>query len=201
MHHDTRTPTPASPLDAVGSERTNDGVIEFEDGAVLDVSSGHGLVHLTARHDDGHGIAVTFTAREAREHADALENGTGDALWTMDPARARDTAQTLREAARRASDDNPEADSRDDVVHESHARVALDGGHADVDVFTDRIEVTVRLGDRTVLGIALSHVEAANLGRAISSPTGATTGDLFHLADTLGVNAGDILRLRETAHA
>ena len=91
--------------------------------------------------------------------------------------------------------------SPDDVIQENSTRVALDGGHADVDVFTDRVEVTVRLGDRTVLGLALSHVEAANLGRAISSPDGATTGDLLHLADTLGVNAGDIMRLHGTTEA
>lgn len=91
----------------------------------------------------------------------------------------------------------PEADSPEDVdaPQESSARVALDGGHADVDVFTDRIEVTIRLGGRSVLGIALSHMEAANLGRALTSPNGATTGDLFHLADTLDIDAGDILRL------
>ena len=95
----------------------------------------------------------------------------------------------------------PEADSIEDVdvVHEHSNRIALDGGHADVDVFTDRIEVTIRLGGRSVLGIALSHMEAANLGRAIASPDGATTGDLFHLADTLGVNAGEIMRLRDRA--
>ena len=95
----------------------------------------------------------------------------------------------------------PEADSPEDVdaPHESSTRVALDGGHADVDVFSDRVEVTIRLGGRSVLGIALSHMEAANLGRAISSPAGATTGDLFHVADTLGVNAGDIMRLQNRA--
>ena len=95
----------------------------------------------------------------------------------------------------------PEADSPEDVdaPHESSTRVALDGGHADVDVFTDRVEVTIRLGGRSVLGIALSHMEAANLGRAIASPDGATTGDLFHLADELGVDAGDIMRLRDRA--
>ena len=72
----------------------------------------------------------------------------------------------------------PEANSPEDVdaPQESSTRVALDGGHADVDVFTDRIEVTIRLGGRSVLGIALSHMEAANLGRAIASPDGATTG-------------------------
>lgn len=106
-------------------------------------------------------------------------------------------AQQMKSAAK--IDGTTLADSPEDVdvVHESHARVALDGGHADVDVFSDRIEVTIRLGGRSVYGIALSHVEAANLGRAIASPDGATTGDLFHLADTLGVDAGDIMRLRK----
>lgn len=103
----------------------------------------------------------------------------------------------------RWEDDNtiPWADSPEDVDehHESSSRVPLDGGHADVDVFTDRVEVTIRLGDRTVLGIALSHMEAANLGRAIASPDGATTGDLFNLADELGVDAADIMRLRDRA--
>lgn len=106
-------------------------------------------------------------------------------------------AQQMKTAAK--VETSPLADSPEDVdvIHEHHSRVALDGGHADVDVFSDRIEVTVRLGDRTVLGLALSHMEAANLGRAIASPDGATTGDLWHLADTLGVDAGDILRLQK----
>lgn len=106
-------------------------------------------------------------------------------------------AQQMKTAAK--FETTPLADSPEDVdvIHEDHSRVALDGGHADVDVFSDRIEVTVRLGDRTVLGLALSHMEAANLGRAIASPDGATTGDLWHLADALGVDAGDILRLQK----
>ena len=62
----------------------------------------------------------------------------------------------------------------------------------------DRVEVTIRLV-ATVLGIALSHMEAANLGRAIASPAGATTGDLFHLADELGIDASDIMRLQNPA--
>ncbi|MEO2096346.1 MAG: hypothetical protein ABGX90_04290 [Brachybacterium sp.] len=114
-------------------------------------------------------------------------------------AKAAKYAQQMKSAAK--IDATPLADSPEDAdAHqESSTRVALDGGHADVDVFSDRIEVTIRLGGRSVLGIALSHMEAANLGRAIASPAGATTGDLFHLADTLGVNAGDIMRLRDRA--
>ena len=92
--------------------------------------------------------------------------------------------------------DVPEADGPDDVITRT---IPLDGGTAIVEHVEDRVEVTIRLGGRSVLGIALSHMEAANLGRAIASPGGATTGDLFHVADTLGVNAGDIMRLRDRA--
>ena len=108
-------------------------------------------------------------------------------------------AQQMKSAAK--IDATPLADSPEDVdAHqENSTRVALDGGHADVDLFSDRVEVTIRLGGRSVLGIALSHMEATNLGCAISSPDGATTWDLFHVADTLGVNAGDIMRLQDLA--
>ena len=110
-------------------------------------------------------------------------------------------AKYARQISSSALDSTPLADSPGDVdaPQESSTRVALDGGHADVDVLSDRVEVTIRLGGRSVLGIALSHMEAANLGRAIASPDGATTGDLFHVADTLGVNAGDIMRLQNRA--
>lgn len=93
----------------------------------------------------------------------------------------------------------PEADSIEDVdvVHEHSNRIALDGGHADVDVFTDRIEVTIRLGHRTVFGIQLSHMEASALGRAIASPCGATWQDLLHVADELGVEAHELMKVRE----
>ena len=94
------------------------------------------------------------------------------------------------------ADDVPEADGPDDVITRT---IPLDGGHAIIEHVADRVEVTIRLGDRTVVGLALSHMEAANLGRALASPEGATTGDLFHVADTLGVNAGEIMRLRDRA--
>src|SRR5699024_7185865 len=90
----------------------------------------------------------------------------------------------------------PEADSPEDVITRT---IPLDGGTAIVEHVEDRVEVTIRLGGRYVLGIALSHMEAANLGRAIASPDGATTGDLFHVADPLGVDAGDIVRLQNRA--
>ena len=92
----------------------------------------------------------------------------------------------------------PIADSPEDVLTRT---IPLDGGTAIVEHVEDRVEVTIRLGERIVCGIALTALEAAAIGRALHSPDGATTGDLLHVADTLGVDAGDILRLRETAHA
>ena len=92
----------------------------------------------------------------------------------------------------------PIADSPEDVTTRT---IPLDGGTAIVEHVEDRVELTIRLGERIVCGLALTALEAAAIGRALHSPDGATTGDLFHLADALGVNAGDILRLREAAHA
>ena len=108
-------------------------------------------------------------------------------------------AQQMKSAAK--IDATPLADSPEDVdaPHESSTRVALDGGHADVDVFTDRIEVTIRLGGRSVLGIALSHMEAANLGLAIARPGGPTTGDLFALADAMHADPSALVKHWGTA--
>ena len=90
------------------------------------------------------------------------------------------------------------ADSPEDVTTRT---IPLDGGTAIVEHVEDRAELTIRLHDRIVCGVAFTYHEAAAIGRALHSPDGATTGDLFHVADTLGVDAGDIMRLRETAHA
>lgn len=105
-------------------------------------------------------------------------------------------AQQLNASPVTAPDSAPWADSPEDVITRT---VPLDGGTAVVEHAEDRVELTIRLGDRTVIGLALSHMEAANLGRAIASPDGATTGDLFHVADTLGVDASDIMRLQNRA--
>ncbi len=86
----------------------------------------------------------------------------------MTPAKAAKYARQMKSAAK--IDATPLADSPEDVDErqESSTRVALDGGHADVDVFADRVEVTIRLGDRTVLGIALSPAEAEQIGTALA---------------------------------
>lgn len=169
--------------------------IRFEDGSHFTITvEDPNYVEVRGRHG-GEDFDISLRADAAEDEADLLLDGNApDVMWTLPPGRARRLGNALTGAAVAARHAIPE-----DVAHENHARIALDGGHADVDVFEDRIEVTVRLGDRTVLGLALSHMEAANLGRAIASPDGATTGDLFHLADTLGVDASDIMRLRDRA--
>lgn len=150
---------------------------------------------------------ISLTPAKYAAHLETAENlrraeARVAELHAAPDANARellDAEQAVIDARLKHDNSIPWADSPEDVTHESSDRIALDGGHADVDVFSDRVEVTIRLGDRSVLGIALSHMEAANLGRAIASPHGATTGDLFHVADELGVDASTILRLRETA--
>ena len=92
----------------------------------------------------------------------------------------------------------PIADSPEDVLTRT---IPLDGGTAIVEHVENRVELTIRLGERIVCGLALTALEAAAIGRALHSPDGATTGDLLHLADTLGVNAGDIMRLSGTTEA
>lgn len=65
------------------------------------------------------------------------------------------------------ADDAMTEDSPEDVTSENHSRIALDGGHADVDTFVDHVELTIRLGDRIVFGFQLSHREAEKIGMAL----------------------------------
>ena len=75
----------------------------------------------------------------------------------------------------------PIADSPEDVTTRT---IPLDGGTAIVEHVKDRVELTIRLHDRIICGLALSPLEAAAIGRALHSPDGATTGDLLHLHGT-----------------
>lgn len=88
----------------------------------------------------------------------------------------------------------PWADSSDDITTRT---IPLDGGTAIVEHTMDHVEVTIRLGSRTVFGIQLSHLEASALGMAIARPDGVAVPDLFNMADALGVEASDLLRMRE----
>ena len=85
----------------------------------------------------------------------------------------------------------PIADSPEDVTTRT---IPLDGGTAIVEHVEDRVELTIRLGERIICGLALSPLEAASIGRALHSPDGATVQDLFHVADTLGVPASELMR-------
>lgn len=48
-------------------------------------------------------------------------------------------------------------------------RIALDGGHADLEVIDQHVEVTVTLGGRATIGLALSPAEAARIGSALTA--------------------------------
>lgn len=90
----------------------------------------------------------------------------------------------------------PIADSPEDVTTRT---IPLDGGTAIVEHVEDRVELTIRLGERIVCGLALSPLEAAAIGRALHSPDGATTGDLFHLADAMHADASALAKHWGTA--
>lgn len=75
-------------------------------------------------------------------------------------------------------------------------RIPLDHGHVDVDYLAEHVEVTVRINDRTVFGIALSPVEAEQIGMALARPDGVTVTDVFHVADALNVDAADLIASR-----
>lgn len=78
-------------------------------------------------------------------------------------------------------EDVPVADSPEDITTRA---IPLDGGTAIVEHVEGRVELTIRLGERIICGLALTALEAAAIGRALHSPDGATTGDLFHLHGT-----------------
>lgn len=46
-------------------------------------------------------------------------------------------------------------------------RIALDGGHADIEVPGEHVELTVTLGGRATIGLALSPAEADQIGQAL----------------------------------
>lgn len=69
----------------------------------------------------------------------------------------------------RISDPTP-ADARIlNATCPSSERIAMDGGHADVESVETAVELTVTLAERAVLGIALSPTEARRIGEALVS--------------------------------
>lgn len=58
-------------------------------------------------------------------------------------------------------------------------RIALDDGHADVDTPGEHVELTVTLGNRACLGIALSPREAQQVGQALTTAAHRTAPNPF----------------------
>lgn len=57
-----------------------------------------------------------------------------------------------------------------DAEHgEQPERIALDGGRADIENPGDHVELTVTLGERVAVGLALSTTEAARIGAALTA--------------------------------
>lgn len=78
-------------------------------------------------------------------------------------------------------------------------RVALDGGHVDVDVIDQHVEATVTVGGRISLGIALTAAEAAQLGEALTSAARAAHSVQAAQIDLEGVET--VVDLYRTAQA
>src|SRR5699024_7823984 len=77
--------------------------------------------------------------------------------------------------------------------------IPLDGGTAIVEHLGERVEVTIRLGDRIVAALALSRAEASALGMAVARPEGATMTDVFGVADAVNSDASTLGRAWGTA--
>ncbi|MGP5640780.1 hypothetical protein ACTXPS_15210 [Brachybacterium tyrofermentans] len=89
-------------------------------------------------------------------------------------------------------------------------RVALDGGHADVETVETAVELTMVLGARTALGIALSPTEARRIGEALVSAAHRahvaqaahvdlegvdTVTDLFRRSQEIGIPASALVEV------
>ena len=92
-------------------------------------------------------------------------------------------------------------------MHDS-TRIPLDHGHADVDVTGPAVELTVNLGGRAALGLALSPAEAQTLADALSGASRAawavratevdlsnvrTVTDLWRAAEDSGIPASALI--------
>lgn len=155
MHNDTD-------LAPIYSER-----IAFTDGdhVTLTVEDPH---YVTARgRIAGENFDVDLRADAADADGYLLINGNSpDALWNLPPDRARRLGHAMIGAARAARLAVP--DGPHDAPPTSQ-RIALDDGHADVDTPGEHVELTVTLGDRACLGIALSPREAQQVGQALTA--------------------------------
>ena len=143
--------------------------VKFEDGSHVIVHTYPGHVQVTG-YLGGEWIEYTGTVRDAREQARLLEVDAPDALWPLPVEQARRIASAMDGAAGIAEDEGvPWADSPEDEGNViTSERVALDGGHADIDVPGEHVELTVTIGARASIGLALSPLEARRIGEALT---------------------------------
>lgn len=149
--------------------------LRFDDGSHVIVHSSPGRVQVTG-YVAGEWIEYAGTARDAEEQARLLEIEAPDALWTMPREQSHRIALAMAGAVGAADyhdGEVPEADSPEDLggaevrTPASSERVALDGGHADLEVIDQHVEVTVTIDGKVTIGLALSPAEASRIGEAL----------------------------------
>ncbi|MFQ6483787.1 hypothetical protein [Brachybacterium epidermidis] len=133
--------------------------ITFPDGDHLTISveiPGHVEV---AGHLAGEDVGMSLRSDVALEDGRLLTIGAHDALWQLPRERGQRIGDALIAAASLAQTLADHADTSQ--------RVALDGGHADVDVIDQHVEVTITLGERATIGLALTTGEARKIAHAL----------------------------------
>ena len=153
-------------------------------------------------HLAGEDVGMSLRSDVAAEDGRLLTIGAPDALWTTDRERNRRIGDALIAAASLAQSLVDHADTSE--------RVALDGGHADVDLIDQHVELTVTLGARATIGLALSTGEARKIAHALMGAAHRaevsramrlnlsgveTVTDLFNTAQDTGVPASALVEV------
>lgn len=191
-----------------GASLTTHEHVRFPNGDHVIVHTLPGGVQVTGM-VGGEYVEYAGSPRDAREQAQLLETDAPDALWSLPSAQARRIATAMDGAAGVAAsqavseDDSPECMGVGTVrTPNGSERVAMDGGHADVEAVETAVELTVTLAERAVLGIALSPAEARRIGEALVAAAHRahvrqaaqvdlegveTVTDLFHRSQATGI--------------
>ncbi|MCT2262467.1 hypothetical protein M3F59_12725 [Brachybacterium muris] len=176
--------------------------ISFPDGDHLTISvEDPGYVDVDG-HIEGEDVGMSLRSDLALEDGRLLTIGAHDALWTRDRERNRRIGDALIAAASLAQSLADHADTSE--------RVALDGGHADVDGIDQHVELTVTLGGRATIGLALTTGEARKIAHALMGAAHRaevsramqlnlsgveTVTDLFNTAQDTGVPASALVEV------
>lgn len=176
--------------------------ITFPDGDHVTISvEDPGYVEVEG-HLAGEDVNMSLRADVALEDGRLQTIGAHDALWPLPRDRGRRVGEALIAAASLAQ-------TLADHVDTSQ-RVALDGGHADVDVIDQHVEVTITLGERATIGIALTTEEAQKIADALMGAAHRaevsramqlnlsgleTVTDLFDTAQGTGVPASALVEV------